>query len=122
MRAIGNKGEDYAVKLLKRAHYKIIERNFTVRGGEIDIVATDGETLVFVEVKLRKNKEYGAPSEYVGYTKQKRIIYAASCYLERFGRSVPTCRFDVVEIVGSVDEKGKIKVSEANIIKNAFMC
>lgn len=122
MREIGNKGEDYAVKLLKKAHYKITERNFTVRGGEIDIIAEDKGTLVFVEVKMRKTKEYGAPAEYVSLYKRKRLIYAASCYLERMGRNVPQCRFDVVEIIGTVNEKGKIKVEEANIIKNAFTC
>ncbi len=122
MRALGNKGEDYAVKLLKKAHYKILERNFTVRGGEIDIVASDSGTLVFVEVKMRKNSDFGTPAEFVTYGKQRKIIYAANCYLEKNGLFSLPCRFDVVEIVGSVNEKGKIKVSEANIIKNAFSC
>ncbi len=122
MREIGIKGEAYAEKLLKKAHYKIIEKNFTVRGGEIDIIASDKGTLVFVEVKMRKTKEYGAPAEYVSLYKRKKLIYAASCYLEMLGRNVPQCRFDVVEIVGTVNEKGKIKVEEANIIRNAFTC
>lgn len=122
MRFLGNKGEDYAVKLLKKEHYKIIERNFTVRGGEIDIIASDSGTLVFVEVKMRKNSDYGTPGEFVTFGKQKKLIYAANCYLEKHSLFSLPCRFDVVEITGEVSEKGKIKVREANIIKNAFSC
>lgn len=122
MRGLGNKGEDYAVKLLKKARYKIKDRNFTVRGGEIDIVAEDGDTLVFVEVKLRKNTDYGTPAEFVGAVKQRRLIYAAECYIGAHGLYDTDVRFDVVEIVGKTDENGKLKVDLANIIKNAFMC
>lgn len=122
MRGLGNKGEDYAVKLLKKARYKIKDRNFTVRGGEIDIVAEDGDTLVFVEVKLRKNTDYGTPAEFVGAVKQRRLIYAAECYIGAHGLYDTDVRFDVVEIVGKTDENGKLKVDSANIIKNAFMC
>lgn len=122
MRALGNKGEDYAVKLLKKAHYKIIERNFTVRGGEIDIVAGDGDTVVFVEVKLRKNSDYGLPAEYVTPFKRKNIIYTAQCYIQKHALFDVDFRFDVVEIVGETNEKGKLKVKQANIIKDAFTC
>lgn len=72
MRFLGNKGEDYAVKLLKKEHYKIIERNFTVRGGEIDIIASDSGTLVFVEVKMRKNSDYGTPGRICYLWKTKK--------------------------------------------------
>lgn len=122
MRFLGNKGEDYAVKLLKKEHYKILERNFTVRGGEIDIIAMDSETLVFVEVKMRKNTDFGTPAEFVTYGKRKKLIYTANCYLEKNGLFSIPCRFDVVEIIASINEKGKIKAREANIIKNAFSC
>ena len=72
MRAIGNLGEDYAVKILKKNKYSILERNFTIRGGEIDIIAKDGEYLVFVEVKMRKTTDFGRPSEFVGLKKQEQ--------------------------------------------------
>lgn len=122
MRGIGNKGEDYAVKMLKKERYKIIERNFTVKGGEIDIVAMDKDTLVFVEVKMRKNTVYGTPTEFVNEIKQKRLILAAQCYIKKKCMASIPCRFDVVSIVGEIKENGKIKVEEASIVKNAFMC
>lgn len=82
MRFLGNKGEDYAVKLLKKEHYKIIERNFTVRGGEIDIIASDSGTLVFVEVKMRKNSDYGTPGEFVTFGKQKSLFMPQTATLK----------------------------------------
>ncbi|MDO5479237.1 MAG: YraN family protein [Clostridia bacterium] len=119
MRAIGNIGEDYAVKILKKNKYKIIERNFTVRGGEIDIIAKDGEYLVFTEVKLRRSADFGRPSEYVGLKKQENLRTAAMLYMKKTEYD-GLCRFDVVEIIGEINEKGKLMVSEANVIKNAF--
>ncbi len=119
MRAIGNIGEDYAVKILKKNKYKVLERNFTVRGGEIDIIAKDGEYLVFAEVKLRKSAEFGRPSEYVGAKKQENLRIAAMLYMKKMEYN-GLCRFDVVEIIGEIDGKGKLKASEVNIIKNAF--
>lgn len=122
MREIGKKGEDFAEKLLKKNNYKIIERNFTIRGGEIDIIAKDKETLVFVEVKLRKNSDYGRPSEFVTPYKQEKLIYTAKNYLAKTGSENVMCRFDVVELIGDMGKDGKLKIKEANIIKNAFMC
>ena len=119
MRAIGNVGEDYAVKILKKNKYKLIERNFTIRGGEIDIIAKDGEYLVFVEVKMRKSTEFGRPSEFVGYSKQEHLRKAAVLYMKKTEYDGP-CRFDVVEIVGEINEKGKLLTKEVNVIKNAF--
>lgn len=119
MRAIGNAGEDYAVKILKKNKYKIVERNFTVRGGEIDIIAKDGEYLVFAEVKLRKSTDFGRPSEYVGLKKQDNLRTAAMLYMKKIEYG-GLCRFDVVEIIGEINAKGKLITSEVNIIKNAF--
>ncbi len=119
MRKIGNIGEDYAVKILKKNKYKIVERNFTIRGGEIDIIAKDGEYLVFIEVKLRKSTEFGRPSEYVGCMKQEHLRKTALLYMKKTEYDGP-CRFDVVEIVGEANEKGKLLAKEVNIIKNAF--
>ncbi len=121
MRKIGMKGETYAAALLKRQGYTIIERNFTVRGGEIDIIAKDRDTLVFVEVKLRKTTAFGRPASYVDWRKQEKLIYTAKCYLHQKNMDVP-CRFDVVELIGETGAFGRLKVSEANIVKNAFSC
>lgn len=121
MREIGKRGEDYAAVLLKRQGYKIVERNFTVRGGEMDIIAWEGDTLVFVEVKLRKSTDFGRPSSYVDRRKQEKLIYTAKCYLHQRGIDAP-CRFDVVELVGEVKAFGRLKVREVNVIKNAFSC
>ncbi|MDP4132623.1 MAG: YraN family protein [Bacillota bacterium] len=122
MRKLGNIGEEAAVKLLKKQGYKIIDRNYTVRGGEIDIIAKDKDTLVFVEVKLRKNDSFGRPSEFVDIYKQKKLIYAAECYINSNKLNNPSCRFDIVEIIGSINDREALKISEFNIIKNAFQC
>lgn len=122
MRYLGNKGEDYAVKILKKQKYKILERNFTIRGGEIDIVAKDGETLVFVEVKMRKNKDHGAPEEFVDARKRQKLIYTAKCYISSRGISDTDCRFDVVSIIAKESPEGKLIPEDVNIIKNAFIC
>lgn len=119
MRYIGNIGEDYAVKLLKKQKYKIVERNFTIRGGEIDIIAKDKDYLVFVEVKLRKSDAFGRPSEYVNYFKTEHLKKAAAIYMQKM-EYTGLCRFDVVELIGEVNEKGKLMVKEENLIKNAF--
>ncbi len=119
MRAIGNVGEDYAVKILKKNKYKIEERNFTVRGGEIDIIAKDGEYLVFVEVKLRKSTDFGRPSEFVGLKKREHLRKTALLYMKKTEYDGPY-RFDVIEIVGEINEKGKLLPKEVNVIKDAF--
>lgn len=121
MRALGNKGEDYAVKFLKKQHYTILERNFTVRGGEIDIVAEDDGVLVFVEVKLRKTADFGRPSEYVTSRKREKLIYTARCYMSLHAVKTP-CRFDVVELLGGEGAFGRLEIREANLIRNAFLC
>lgn len=95
---IGKGGEDLAVKLLKGKGYKIVGRNYRTRLGEVDIIAKDGETVVFVEVKTRATAAYGTAKEAVGYTKKKRFIAAAKDYIARHGLSESPARFDVVSI------------------------
>ena len=96
-RGVGQAWEDLAARHLKRAGYEILERNFRVRGGEIDFVARDGGTLCFIEVKGRSAAAYGPPAEAVTEEKQRRIWTAAEVYLRR-ERNRPRCRFDVVAI------------------------
>ena len=98
---IGDKGEELAVRHLKRQGYKILERNFSVHKiGEIDIVARDGEYLCFVEVRLRSRTDFGTPAQTVTPEKQRRIISTAQCYIRNKGLENTYIRFDVVEVYG----------------------
>lgn len=93
--------EERACEYLKEKGLRIVERNFRIRQGEIDIVARDKGTLVFVEVKYRKDALSGLPQEAVTYKKQKQISKVALFYLSFHKLSLSTpCRFDVVAICG----------------------
>lgn len=103
--------EEKACLYLKKNGLKILERNFRIRQGEIDIVAWDRGTLVFVEVKFRKDASKGLPEEAVDRKKQKQISRVALFYLSfRHLPLTPPCRFDVVAI----------SKNEINWIPNAF--
>jgi putative endonuclease len=94
---LGEKGEGLAVKFLKKKGYKIIERNYRTPVGEIDIIAVDGETLAFIEVKTRESMAYGQPFEAVNLFKRRKISNVALLYLKKL-KELPPCRFDVVSI------------------------
>lgn len=114
-RAAGNAGETAACVYLEKKGWCILERNYTVRGGEIDIIAADGECIVFVEVKTRKSTLYGYPSEFVSERKQQRLISAALNYC-----GGDCCmRFDVIEVMYE-EICGRIYIKEINHIENAF--
>ncbi|MEE1042862.1 MAG: YraN family protein [Clostridia bacterium] len=117
-KVIGNIGEDEAVKYLKKKGYAIIERNYNVHGGEIDIIAKKDGYIVFVEVKTRTNDDYGGGLEAVNYTKQQRMLKAAQLYLMKYV-DVPA-RFDVVVVNGHMKDK-KFKKDKIEHIENAFM-
>lgn len=100
-RCTGSRYEEQAAAFLIRQGFQILEHNFFCRKGEIDIVARDGDFLVFVEVKYRQSGQSGDPAEAVTVRKQRRIIQAARYYLFTHGYSEETpCRFDVVAILG----------------------
>lgn len=120
-KAQGDAAEERAYRHLEEAGLTIVERNFRTPGGEIDIVARKGDTLVFVEVRSREDADFGTPEETVTPAKRRRIVFAARRYLS----NVPPCswreaRFDVIAIEGSgeaavlrhylaaFDAKGKI--------------
>ncbi|MCK4905073.1 YraN family protein [bacterium] len=111
----GKIGENIAVKFLTRKGYSILEQNFRVKGGEIDIIASKDNTLVFVEVKSRTSTEYGTGEEAVTYTKRKKLILAAKIYLKYKGEDY-NCRFDVIAILFDKTKKAK----EINHIEGAF--
>lgn len=95
---LGRTGEAIAVRYLRRKKYAILETRFRFLRGEIDIVARDGETLVFVEVKMRTGRGYGRPEESVTPGKQRQIRKVAEGYLLLRRPGDVACRFDVVAI------------------------
>ena len=111
---LGRRGERAAEKYLKRNGYRIVARNFRAAGAEIDIVAMDGETLVFVEVKTRRNREAGAPEEAVDERKQIRMRRAAEAFSTQYRAGEKGMRFDIV----AVDAAGKRFGIE--LLRNAF--
>jgi putative endonuclease len=96
--ALGQRGENVAARYLRNLGYTIIVRNFRCNLGEIDIVAKDGKTLVFVEVKTRTADE-PTPEDQVNSPKRHQITKAAKLYLSRYGIPQPPARFDVVAII-----------------------
>ena len=95
---IGKIGEDIATKYLANLGYKIIERNFVAKQGEIDIVAQDKKELVFIEVKTRTNNLYGKPADAVNQIKQKHLINTAKYYLYSKHLEKEFVRIDVIEV------------------------
>ena len=97
--ALGADGERAAAKHLRSQGYRLITRNFSTRAGEIDIIASDGDTLCFVEVKTRSSGEFAPPHAAVNRKKQMRMRSAATAYLTAKRLHNKLCRFDVVSLV-----------------------
>ena len=96
--ASGARGEDLAESYLRSLGYTILGRNFKTRSGEIDIIAKDFETTVFVEVKQRESESHGRPEDFVPPSKRRRVISAARLYAAQHRLSERPLRFDVVAI------------------------
>lgn len=111
---LGKEGEDLALRKLESIGYRCIERNFRCALGELDLVARDGETLVFVEIKTRKGKSLDYAKEAVHARKQRQISKAALAYMKRNGCEEAKARFDVVVI--HQKDSGK----HIEVIRNAF--
>lgn len=101
LREIGDKGEEAACRYLRSKGYHIIERNFSCKLGEIDIIAYTPlfDMIVFAEVKTRKNFNYGFPYEFVDRKKMRRIILTSESYVKMHGLNYYQRRFDIVEIL-----------------------
>ena len=97
---VGNVGEAMAVNFLKDKGYKIVELNYANKIGEIDIIASDKGTLVFVEVKSRSSDKFGLGREAVDLHKQNKLRLVAQGYLKYKKLFDVSCRFDVIEIMG----------------------
>lgn len=115
--ATGAWGEDLAASMLAGQGYKILGTRVRIDArDEIDVVARDGETLVFVEVKTRKSENFGRPADFVDRAKRHSLSRAAVRYLKRIKFPAVNFRFDVVEVTGSI---GSVS-PKINHIQNAF--
>ena len=110
----GKNSEDLAAWYLKKNGYKILEQNYRTRLGEIDIIAKDKKTIVFVEVKSRRSIRYGSPKWSVTHQKQRKISMVALQYLKKTQQTDAAARFDVVAIITNRDEP------QIEVVKNAF--
>ena len=111
--ALGVKGERLALQFLRRRGYKIITRNFSCRFGEIDIIARQGKTTVFVEVKTRSSCQFGLPEDSIRRDKIRHLLHSAQFYIKNYANPEEDFRFDVVSIILG-------DTSQVNLIKNAF--
>jgi putative endonuclease len=112
---VGRRGEDMAMHFLLEAGFQILKRNYRNRYGEIDIIASEGATLAFIEVKTRQNTLFGHPLEAVTYKKQLQISKTALEYQAQNGLTDTPSRFDVVAILLQKNSSPKIE-----LIRNAF--
>jgi len=110
----GRKNEQLAIDFLKRRGYRIIERNFRTPVGEVDIIAAEGDTIVFVEVKARRSGRYGHPKFAVTPGKQRHLSMAALTYLKQTRNIGTRARFDVVTVRYAGD------MPTVEHVKNAF--
>ena len=113
-KSIGDDAESLACRFLKRRGMQLLARNFHCRRGEIDLIMRDGDSLVFVEVRYRRNLDFGRAAESVSRMKQNRIIHCARYYMQAHDSWNEPARFDVVSIEGRMDD---LKI---NWLRNAF--
>ncbi len=111
---LGKKGEDLAVAQLKKLKFKILERNYTCKLGEIDIIAREKDTLVFIEVKTRATLDFGGPAAAVTIHKQRQLSRVALTYLNQKNLSHVPARFDVIAV------ELRSPAPQIEIIRNAF--
>jgi putative endonuclease len=114
-RVVGQAGEDAAAAWYTAAGYEILDRNWRVREGEIDLVASDARTVVFCEVKTRRSDAFGEAAEAVTVRKQQRVRMLAGRWLTAHNTSAPTFRFDVAAV--SPDGRGGWQV---DMLTDAF--
>ena len=114
-KALGADGETAACRLLCQNGYRVLERNYRNRYGEIDVLAHEGGELVFMEVRSRSSDEFGSGAESVGPAKQRQLVRLARLYLQEKRAEETACRFDVVEMEPL--DNGQWR---GNIIKDAF--
>ena len=118
---IGDFIEDKAVAYLCSVGLKIVAQNYLCKMGEIDIIAREEKTLIFIEVRYRKDDRFGGSAFSVNKSKQKRVVKAAAHYLQshRLSNKI-ACRFDVMAIEGKIAFEQTLESSQLNWIKGAF--
>lgn len=99
----GRQAEDLAAKYLKKHKLNLITKNFLCRHGEIDLICREGNTLVFVEVRFRHNKEYGSAAESINHSKQQKVIMAAKYWMMQNKCNKTEVRFDAVLFDQKID-------------------
>lgn len=113
---LGRQGEEAAARYLEKNGYRLLDRNYTCRLGEIDMVALDRDVMVFVEVRSRSGDAYGPAQESVTGRKQYKLKQLAWHYLKATGKTGESCRFDVIAVL--FNREGGVKRLEH--IENAF--
>ena len=116
-RRLGRRGEEIAVAYLQRQGYRVMARNWRCPAGELDIVAREGETLAFVEVRTRRGDRFGTPEESITPTKQAKLVELAQTYLQENGLTDQNWRIDVVAV--EMDRGSGVK--RVNLIRNAIL-
>ncbi len=113
---LGSRGESLAQRELKRRGYRIAERNFRCSAGELDLIAWDGDVLVFIEVKTRTGADFAAPQEGVDWKKRRKLAQVCEHYLMKRGLRDVRCRFDVAAVLlPEGRRRGRVE-----IIRDAF--
>jgi putative endonuclease len=112
---LGRSAEIVAAAELGKRGYSIVASNYRRRSGEIDLIAREGDCLVFVEVRCKRTTEFGSPAESITAAKMRKLVTTAEHYLEEQGLENAACRFDVVEVVAA---DGKLVVKE--VLRDAF--
>ena len=110
----GRYGQEAAMKFLQAKGMVLLEANFSIPSGEIDLIMRDGEYIVFIEVKYRRNLQYGLPREAIGYRKQQKIKKIALYYIVRHNLQNQDFRFDAMELLETSNGL------DINHIENAF--
>jgi putative endonuclease len=113
MKREGDQGETLAGEFLAAKGLRLVQKNYRCRQGEIDLICHEGNTLVFVEVRLRRGAAFGGAAESITMAKRRRLLLAARHYLANLGGALPPCRFDAVLLKG-------LNPSDVEWVKDAF--
>ncbi|MBO5454211.1 MAG: YraN family protein [Clostridia bacterium] len=114
-KAIGDLGEDAVAKFIRKKHFRILERNYACRYGEIDIIAKRKKELIFIEVKTRSSKAYGGGVSAVNFHKRRNIVLTSQHFMRSIDYNGPR-RYDIAEVYINENKE----VSEINYIENGF--
>ena len=113
---LGQIAENHACRFLQARGYRIRERNWRCRFGEVDLIADHGEDLVLVEVKSRRSEDFGRPADAVNFAKRRKLSRLADFYVQTHHLTEVNCRFDVIELLLAP----RNRVEQVNLIEDAF--